>query len=137
MEFIKTHQPSHNIAHFVSSENVSSYYFLTELFTFAICYSYIYLNEDIFLGKSPQPKQNSDFCKQLEYISPHDVYTVRRTIFTINLLESFMCANVENGKILYMFILFKVTIYFMGYLLYSSSYEHDSIFQSWYEKCIK
>lgn len=137
MEFIKTHQPSHNIAYFVSSGNVSWYYFLTELFTFAICYSYIYLNEDIFLGKSRQPKWNSDFCKQLEYISPHDEYTVCRTIFAINLLESFLCANMENGKIFYMFILFKITFYFMGYLLYSSSSEHNSIFQSWDEECIK
>lgn len=78
---------------------------MTELFSFAIYYSYIYiyvythLNEDIFRGKSQWPESISDFCKWLEYISSHDVYTVCRIIFIINLLESFMCTNTENGKL--------------------------------------
>lgn len=64
-------------------------------------------------------------------IFPHMMCTVyAEQFFTINLLESFMCANTEN---FYLFILFMATIYFMGYFLYSSSYEHASIFQSWAE----
>lgn len=42
-----------------------------------------------------------------------------------------MCANAENGKVFYMFILFMDTVYFLGYFLYGSSYEHASTFQSW------